>query len=198
MAEDMNRTKTGPEAYVAFAGATRVASGTLAQTALGAKRALEMAGAASVLVFDAVTGHVADLDLRGDEAEVVARYTPASPPTTTRGRPKLGVVAREVTLLPRHWEWLAGQPGGASVALRKLVETARKDGTNADWERRGAEAAYRFMAAVAGDFPEFENASRALFANDPVGLRDRIRNWPQDVQRQVLDLLLGAKSEKGA
>ncbi|MBV9508983.1 MAG: DUF2239 family protein, partial [Caulobacteraceae bacterium] len=107
-----------------FAGTSRVGAGDLATAALAAKRALEGDPQAGVLVFNGATGAVTDLDLRGDEAAVAARYAPAPSPPPQRGRPKLGVVAREVTLLPRHWAWLAGQPGGASVALRKLVEAA--------------------------------------------------------------------------
>ncbi len=72
-----------------------------------------------------------------------------------RGRPKLGVVAREVTLLPRHWDWLNAQPGGASVALRKLVEQARRANGDADRARAAREAAYHFMSAMAGDLPAF-------------------------------------------
>src|SRR5687768_12988418 len=102
----------------AFSGARRLAAGPLTRVAVAVKRALEAAPGQPVLVFDDADGRVVDLDLRGDDAAVVARLEAPRGP----GRPKLGVVAREVTLLPRHWEWLAGQPGGASVALRRLVE----------------------------------------------------------------------------
>ena len=84
------------------------------------------------------------------------------------GRPKLGVVAREITLLPRHWEWLAQQTGGASVAIRKLVDEARRaTATTAIASASAQEAAYRFMSAMAGNLPHFEEAIRALFADDP-------------------------------
>ena len=102
--------------------------------------------------------------------------------------PELGVVAREVTLLPRHWDWLAGQPGGASVTLRKLVEQARKDNEGKDRLRRAREAAYRFLSAMAGNLPGFEEAARALFA----GHRDRfaavVAPWPQDVREHAVKL----------
>jgi hypothetical protein len=89
-------------------------------------------------------------------------------------------VAREVTLLPRHWDWLAKQPGGASVALRKLVEDARRDGRG---DRRARqEAAFRFMAALAGNAPGYEEATRALFADDAAAFDAHSRLWPADVR----------------
>jgi hypothetical protein len=108
---------------------------------------------------------------------------PAAP--RGRGRPKLGVVAREVTLLPRHWTWLNAQPGGASVALRKLVEAARRGNGDGDRRRAGQEAVYRFMHAIAGDQPGFEAAARALFAGDLGKLEDAIADWPQDIREHA-------------
>lgn len=171
-------------AFAAFAGQRRIAAGSLADAALAAKRALEHDGFAAVLVFDTTTGEVRDLDLRGTEADVAARYALRDPTTSRRGRPKLGVVAREVTLLPRHWEWLASQPGGASVALRKVVEAARKADDPGQLRLR-VDAAYRFMSVMAGDLPAFEEASRALFAGDRERLRECMRGWPNDVGAQV-------------
>lgn len=104
-------------------------------------------------------------------------------PRRGRGRPKLGVVAREVTLLPRHWEWLAAQPGGASVALRKLVEEARR--SQSGRARQAQERAYHFMNAMAGDLPGFEEATRALFAGDREGFAERIAGWPTDVREHA-------------
>jgi hypothetical protein len=115
---------------------------------------------------------------RPDEAEAEA-------PRRRRGRPKLGVVAREVTLLPRHWTWLNAQPGGASVALRKLVEAARKGNGDGDRKRAGQEAAYRFIHAIAGDRAGFEDAARALFAGDLGGFEDAIADWPHDVREHA-------------
>jgi hypothetical protein len=98
------------------------------------------------------------------------------------GRPKLGVVPREVTLLPRHWDWLAGQPGGASVALRKLVEQARRTNQDKDRLRLAQEAAYRFMSTMAGNEPGFEEAARALFAANQVRFSEFVEPWPIDVR----------------
>jgi uncharacterized protein len=192
---DATESRAAPAAFVAFAGAARIAAGTLAEAAVAAKRALERDGYASVLAFDPATGAVIDLDLRGTEAEIVARYAPAAPAASKRGRPKLGVVAREVTLLPRHWAWLASQPGGASVALRRLVEAARKVDNEAGAARARVEAAYRFMSAMAGDLPGFEEAARALFAHDQDRLGHCIREWPPDIRDQVLPYL-GVKGEE--
>jgi hypothetical protein len=107
------------------------------------------------------------------------------PETRGPGRPRLGVVAREVTLLPRHWEWLATQPGGASVALRRLVEEARRTSASADRARASRDAAYRVMHALGGDLPDFEEASRALFAGDRDRFRLHTAAWPLDVSAHV-------------
>jgi hypothetical protein len=150
--------------------------------ALAAKHAFEGDGA-SVTILDGATGRVVDLDLRGTDAEVAARYAAPTEGAPKRGRPKLGVVAREVTLLPRHWDWLAAQPGGASVALRKLVEAARKAETSG--QRSRVEVAYRFMSTLAGDLPNFEEASRALFAVDLERLDALMSAWSEDVTGEV-------------
>jgi hypothetical protein len=112
---------------------------------------------------------------------------PASEPRR-RGRPKLGVVAREVTLLPRHWEWLNAQPGGASVALRKLVEAARRANGDKDRSRAARDAAYHFMSAMAGNLPQFEEACRALFAGDHRRFTTLIAAWPGDVRDHIIRL----------
>jgi hypothetical protein len=181
----------GPDtAYIAFEGDRRVAAGGLRDVARAAKEILDRRNDAAILVFDGVTSGPIDIDFRGTVADVQARLpdiaaTVADPvPSAPRGpgRPKLGVVAREVTLLPRHWDWLAQQPGGASVALRKLVDAARRTGEDGDRVRREQEAAYRFMSAMAGDKPHYEDAIRALFANDPARFKKLIAAWPADVR----------------
>jgi len=101
------------------------------------------------------------------------------------------VVAREVTLLPRHWEWLAAQPGGASVALRKLVEAARRDHRDRDIQRQVQECAHRFMSAMAGDLPGYEEAIRALFADDQARFAGLVAPWPADVRDHALRLAAG-------
>lgn len=169
--------------YTAFAGERRLARGArrevlLALTAYGGKE--------RVLVFEDGTGRQVDFDLRGTREEVLARAdAPARPGP---GRPKLGVVSREVSLLPRHWEWLEEQPSGISAALRRLVDEARKREPDRARARRAREAAGRFMWAMAGDLPGFEEASRALFAGDDAALRRRVRAWPKDVRAYLLAL----------
>ena len=183
----------GPR-FVAFSGVTRIAAGDLAQVAGAAWRAVDRNPHAAVLVFNRSSAAVVDLDLRGSEAEVTARLAaPAAPSAepARRGRPKLGVVAREVTLLPRHWDWLAAQPGGASITLRRLVEAARKAGSGAGEIRARNAAAYRFMSAMAGDLAGFEEAARALFAGDRDRLSSLISDWPADVRDEVLGFVAG-------
>ena len=168
--------------YTAFAGDERIGQGTLAEVAGAVWHARQQDAERTILVFDA-RGAVVDLDLRGDLADVVARYAPSEKPR--RGRPKLGVVSREVTLLPRHWDWLATQPGGASAALRRMVETASKADGQPQRLRLDREAAYRFMSAMAGDRAGFEEASRALFAGDRKALAQQTASWPQDIVREI-------------
>ena len=169
----------------AFDRERRLASGPLIEVAMAVKAAVVAGAEGPLLVFDDATGAVIDLDLRGSRADIAVRLAaaPGEPPGPPRGRgrPRLGVVAREVTLAPRHWEWLAAQPGGASAALRRLVEEARRSSGPKDRVRLGQEAAYRFMAAMAGDLPGFEEAIRALFAKDRLRFERHVASWPDDV-----------------
>ncbi|MBN4666422.1 DUF2239 family protein [Pandoraea nosoerga] len=182
--------------FTVFRDMRRIASGSLADAAIAYQQATMADPNAAVFIFDDLHGDTRDVDVRGTAVDIRARYgtpAPAAPageaaPARTRGRPKLGVVSREVTLLPRHWEWLAGQPGGASVALRKLVDEARRRHAGRDLQRRAQERAYRFMSTIAGDLPGFEEASRALFANDLEALGSRMAGWPDDVRAHVLRL----------
>lgn len=184
------------ENFTAFEGRRRLASGPITEVALAIKAATRPA-ANPIAIFSDATGRPIDLDLRGSDAEVLARLSAPSPATAEepasseprgRGRPKLGVVAREVTLLPRHWEWLSAQPGGASVALRKLVEEARKASGDRDRHRAARDAAYHFMSAMAGNLENFEEASRALFADDRRRFVSLIAPWPADIRDHVVKL----------
>jgi hypothetical protein len=176
----------------AFAGARRIASGDLKEVALKAKRAADR-GAAPVLIFDDLTGEIIEMDFRGSPSDIVERL--AEPATRGPGRPRLGVIAREVTLLPRHWDWLGMQPGGASVALRKLVEEARLANAGKDRVRLAQNAAYRFMTTIAGDAPGFEEALRALFAGNREGFEARIAAWPAGIRQHANKLAAGAFPE---
>ena len=182
--------------FTAFEGQRRLVSGPLAEVALAVKGATRPA-ASPIAIFSDATGRGIDLDLRGSNAEVLARLSAILPASAEeaasneprgRGRPKLGVVAREVTLLPRHWEWLSAQPGGASVALRKLVEEARKANGDKDRHRAARDAAYHFMSAMAGNLENFEEASRALFADDRRRFTSLIAPWPADIRDHVVKL----------
>ena len=194
-----------PPAYVAFEGDRRIGAGSLRAVARVAKTALDRRRAGSILIFDSSTGGPIDVDWRHTSAgtqvrlQAAAANGAASAPRGP-GRPKLGVVAREVTLLPRHWEWLAQQSGGASVALRGLIDEAcRSEGRNE--ARQAQDATYRFMSAIAGNKPHFEEAIRALFANEPTSFKQSIAAWPADVRDFALSLAENAfrpKSEVGS
>ena len=191
--------------HSAFVKHQLLASGGLQQVASAVFRTLALDPDASILVFSNETGRLVDLDLRGTEDAVAARYaqTAAVPTdstkdpgvTRTRGRPRLGVVSREVTLLPEHWAWLAAQPGGASVALRKLVLQAMRASAGQDASRRARDRTYAFMSAIAGDFPGFEEATRALFADEQERLAALTAGWPPDVRKHVARLLQSAGDE---
>lgn len=195
-------TATASTPCTAFEGHTLLLSGPLAEVALAARATVDRNAGGPVLVFDDTTGRVVDLDLRGSEAEIVARLAPADSAGPAeprgRGRPKLGVVGREVTLLPRHWEWLAAQPGGASVALRRLVDEARRAGGATQRMRAAQEAAYRVMSAMAGDLPGFEEASRALFSRDRARFEQETAAWPADLRGYVTRLAFGGAADDPA
>lgn len=179
----MNDAPSPPSAALAlFRGDQRIAAGSAETVLVAALAAQEADPNATLLAFDLSTGRVVDLDYR-------SRPAPQAPEAVRRGRPRLGVVAREVTLLPRHWDWLGEQPGGASVTLRRLVDQARKAGVGADETRHRRERAYRFMSAMAGDAPGFEEASRALFAGDESRLSALMGTWPGDVVATIRELL---------
>jgi uncharacterized protein len=172
----------------AFAGNRRVASGSPAEVTRAIKEQIAKGETAPVLVFDNQTGSQIDLNLgqwpSGSQASTA--FSSESPnELKTAGRPKLGVVAREVTLLPRHWEWLGQQQGGASAALRKLVDQARRENSREEKIRTAREAIYRFMTAMAGNAPGYEEALRALFAGDSDRFSGLIADWPTDVREHI-------------
>jgi len=196
-----------PTTCTAFDGHRRIASGALPEVAIAVRRAHDGHAIGPVLIYDDATGRQVDLDLRGTDGEIMARLAPVTPSAQTeappqareepasvrgRGRPKLGVVSREVTLLPRHWDWLSQQSGGASVALRKLVDQARHADDGATQQRQRQEAAYHFISSIAGNLPGFEEATRALFAHDATQFRQQTSAWPQDVREYATQMAFGA------
>ncbi|MEP6538321.1 MAG: DUF2239 family protein [Bryobacteraceae bacterium] len=180
---------------IAFHGTNCFASGSLGEVVVKAKELLNRDTTAQVLIFDDLTSEMIDLDFRVPpaQADTEGSESPAPGEGVRRpGRPKLGVVAREVTLLPRHWEWLASQPGGASVALRKLVEHGIKANRTEDSLRRAREATYRFLSAMAGNEPLFEEAIRALFGGRQTAFHSIIEPWPADVRDHAKKLAANA------
>lgn len=201
-----------PCLFTIFDGHRHLASGTLPTVALAAKHAAAEGAAGPMLIFDNRMGRSIDVDTRGTDEQVRERLSrgpgacapvaaqasgeaPADAEESAaprgRGRPKLGVIAREVTLLPRHWEWLGSQPGGASVALRKLVDEARRRYAQRDERRAAHERAYHFMSAIGGHLPGFEEATRALFADDAARLATLVADWPDDIRRHTEWLAFG-------
>ena len=175
----MNHDKT----YTAFASNTLISRGDLESVRTALKSLPEDRRDEIVLIFDDSTGKQVDFD---------RRHEPEQPAGRGPGRPRLGVGAREVTLLPRHWDWLADQPSGASAALRRLVDTARRNESPADVARRTAAATGRVMTALAGDLPNFEEAYRSLDAGDRKKFTELIQIWPEDVQDHLLQVSIAA------
>jgi uncharacterized protein len=178
--------------FTAFAGPRRIDNGRLAAVAASVKRAMDAGETGEILIFDESNARTIEIDFRGsldDVSNSVARASaaiaelagPHEEPRRGPGRPRLGVVAREVTLLPRHWQWLARQPGGASVALRRLVEEASKDRSGRERRRLAQEAAYRFMSSLAGNRAHYEEAVRALCAGSAHSFAEIVAQWPKDI-----------------
>ncbi|HWA70797.1 MAG TPA: DUF2239 family protein [Polyangiaceae bacterium] len=175
--------------YTAFAGSQRIVRGTLEEMLRATKKKLLGDPELRVLVFEDSTGRQVDFDLRGSVEQVIARAKPKPSERPGPGRPKLGVISREVSLLPRHWEWLERHPQGISAAIRRLVDEARKRAPDEDRAREARAAASRFMWVMAGDLPKFEEASRALFASNKLRFTELTRFWPADVREHLDELL---------
>lgn len=172
----------------AFEGGRRIATGPVAAVARQVKEVLDRGERAPVLIFDDENSELVEIDFRGTVSDVVQRLESVAETPRRPGRPRLGVVSREVTLLPRHWDWLAGQPGGASVAIRKLVEQAIRTNQTADRVRVARESAYRFLSAMAGNEAGFEEATRALFAGNRERFESETAGWPDDVREHARGL----------
>ena len=186
---------TSPTTCTVFLGVKKMAQGSIEEVIPWLKQTYADEALTTFLLFDDATGKTFDVDFRGTIDEVLARFfeksgiSPSSeaiPLSTKRvGRPKLGVVSGEVTLLPRHWEWLKRQPGGASVTLRKLVEEARRTDTQHNQVRVAQEATYHVMTTLAGDFPNYEEALRSLYAKDDVRFDQLLASFEPDVRDYI-------------
>ncbi len=190
--------------HVAFAGDTLLAHDALPGVALAVRHALDGGETRPIVVMDARTAEVVDLDLRGSDDEIVARLAPSRPAEATDaecarpagpGRPRLGVVSREVSLLPRHWDWLKTQRGGASATLRRLVDDARRTSGERDRLAAAQEAVDRYLRVMAGDRPHYEEALRAFYARRDSDLHRYTAEWPHDVRGQFERLLQIARQE---
>ena len=173
--------------YTTFARDEHVVTGDLRTMLQATKARLDGAPSEPLLTLEDDTGRPVDFDLSGSVQDVVERYLPDGR-ARGPGRPKLGVVAREVTLLPRHWDWLAAQPAGASATLRRLVEEARKNEKPRDRARRAAATAGKAMTTLAGDRQNFEEAYRALDAGKRQPFEELTAEWPEDVRAYLLRL----------
>lgn len=176
--------------YTAFAGQRLLIAGAPSEVAIAVRKALDRDIKDVILVFDDQTGRQVDFDLRGTDEEIAARLENSDAPEQdsvrrSPGRPKLGVISREITLLPRHWDWLAHQPGSASATLRRLVDTARKRKEHKHGAREAQQASDRFMMTMLGNQPGYEDAARALYAGDRVRFLTLSDPWPVDLRNHA-------------
>lgn len=181
--------------YTAFHGDRRLATGDLRFLLTQVKEQQDHLDL-PLLIFDDRTGRQVDFNLRGTLEEVLDREAPL-PKRAGPGRPRLGIVSREVTLLPRHWAWLEDQPGGASAALRRLIDEARKRDPERERVRQAQQAADRFMAVMVGDRPGFEEASRALYARDAASFQQHSGAWQEEIRAHILHLAAPAFQPDG-
>jgi uncharacterized protein len=180
--------------YAAFSDNRLVASGARDEVLRATKRHLDKKGTPA-LIFEEASGRQVDFDMRGSIDDVLARTRAEAKPGP--GRPKLGVISREISLLPRHWDWLESQPNGASAAIRRLVDEARHNETGLERGRHARNAIGRFLWAVAGNFPNFEEVARALDAREDSRLDGLMSSWPKDVRGYVLKRLEAVKEVEG-
>lgn len=173
----------------AFCGSQKIASGEAIEVWRAVAAHSGASPADAILVFDDATGRIVDLDPRNPPVD--------SSQPKGRGRPRLGVVSREVTLLPRQWDFLNAEPGGASAALRRLVDEERRRRTASGDPRARQASAYTFMTAIAGDFENYEEALRALFAADRKRFAALVRGWPADIRNYALHLGFAQSRDKG-
>lgn len=185
------------QTYTAFLGQQRLVTAPLREMLTQVKNQLDHSTDKSryPIIFNDQSGKVVDFNLNGTLEEVLARE---APPIIKLGpgRPKLGVVSREVSLLPRHWDWLESHPNGASAALRRLIDEMRKADPAAEERRIAIRNADRFLTVMGGDLPGAEEASRALYAGDSATFRALVQPWPDDIRHHILHLSANAFGEQ--
>ena len=183
--------------YTVFDGPKLILQGSLSDVIVRVKKRMGKIENSSFLICNDSNGQTLDFNFQGSEKDVLKRLeTFVSPQpaisknkeTVGPGRPKLGVVAREVSLLPRHWEWLALQEGGASVTIRKLVDEAKKKFAEGSSVKQAQERVYKFMSVMAGDLEGYEEALRALYKKDAKKFALEIQAWPEDIKKHTVDL----------
>jgi hypothetical protein len=181
------------DTYTAFEGNKQLFIGTLASVILKVKKRLGKDDNSTILIFSDSTGKTIDFNFQGNEQDVQKRLEifiteDISSNNTGPGRPKLGVISREVSLLPRHWEWLATQTGGASATLRRLVEEAKKKSVSGNQVKLAQERTYKFLSTIAGDYIGYEEALRALYKFDKKIFVLNMQSWPADVRNYALEM----------
>ena len=178
------------DTYVAFYGNQQVAVGELTDmltktTIFLKEKQTTGTDTEPLLIFNEQNGSQIDFDFRGSLEEILERALPKQKKRRA-GRPKLGVISREITLLPRHWEWLESQTKSASASLRLLVEEAMKREGGEAKIKKNIAVTDRIMMVMAGNLTYFEEASRALNARNVERFEECVSTWPDDIKIYLL------------
>lgn len=173
----MNTKMSIANRYTAFRGDTRIITDSLFNVALALQKQSEM----NVLVFNDQTGQQIDLDLSGSEDDLKQRYTEVEYVKKV-GRPKLGVISREITLQQKHWNWLDQQSSSASAVIRKLIDKELNDPSSESNIMLAKQAIDHFMLAMLGNMPNYEEATRALYQGNKSHFLALIHNYPKDLK----------------
>ncbi|MCH7331632.1 DUF2239 family protein [Acinetobacter modestus] len=169
--------------YTAFLNEQCLASGLLADVAIAIQQHANQSNS-TILIFNDQTGRQIDLDLSGSEQNIQQRY--AEPEMVKKvGRPKLGVISREITLQQKHWDWLDQQSSSASAVIRKLIDKELNDPNSESNRMLAKQATDRFMSAMLGNMPNYEEATRALYQGDREVFLDLIRDYPKDIKEYL-------------
>ena len=86
----------------------------------------------------------------------------------------------------RVYRGAVAAPGERSVRKKNLPK--RRAGGDKRLMKAAHERAYNFTYAIAGNFTNYEEATRALFANDRERFHQLTLGWPPDIRDHAIAL----------
>ncbi len=182
------------ERYSSFIGDRHLFTGDLKGMLSQTHAYISRHGEEGLLIFDNFSGRQIDYNFRVSLEELLGKELPPTPKKGP-GRPRLGVVCGEISLLPRHWDWLQRQRQSASATIRRLIEAAMKEASPEEKTREAIDAAGKFLWTMAGNLSDFEEASRALYAQKWHILDAITAAWPEDIAKH-LNMMLKATGKQ--